>query len=141
MATQLATNQSSLPGTDAGSLQPSISIDKSFRQLTEPQIARKVLQSIGRDLGVVQATGHLDYVPWQGTKILHNEETYIDQPHERERLLELDMFYRERREFKKEQYLKHVEKRIAEGPNPPRVKKEKKLQSLTDRGQSYRNRT
>lgn len=82
-----------------------------------------------------------EYEAKEGTKILFNEEIYLDQTHENQRLMELEMFYRQRREINQKNYLKFVAKRIAEGLNPPRVKIQPKLKALVDVEPSMRNKT
>lgn len=63
-----------------------------------------------------------DYEAKEGTKILFDEGIYLDQTHENQRLMELEMFYRQRREINQNNYLTFVAKRIAEGVHPARVK-------------------
>ena len=55
------------------------------------------------------------YVAGEQCKILHNEEMYIDQKHENERLIELEMFYKQRSEINQQNYLTFVKKGYMKG--------------------------
>jgi hypothetical protein len=72
-----------------------------FSKMTEPQIAKKVLNNIFKPRhAIVENYTSKNYKAFVNEGILHNEEIYLDQAHEKERLLEQDMFYKERRAYK-----------------------------------------
>lgn len=61
-----------------------------------------MLNSLKKEAMPLKTQRNIDneYVAHEQNKILPNEEIYIVQNHKNEKLVELDMFYKQRREIK-----------------------------------------